>query len=323
MRQKLKDSSILVTGGAGFIGSNMVDRLIVEGAKEVIVVDNLFCGREENIKNAVGEGSVFYNDDAEISSSLEYIFEKHNIDIVINCATKALNYSFRNPSNSFMTNVDIAVNLLELQRKGAFKTLCHFSTSEVFGTAVYEPMDEVHPRNPMTNYAGGKAAADIAVETYVRMFDLDAYIVRPFNNYGPRQNYLGYLAGIIPLTVYRIFNGEKPQIHGTGEQSRDFIFVEDTVDAIIKLHPLMKKGDNINISTDGQISMKNVVRKICEVMDYNGEILYKEARAADVLCHNASNKKVKTMINYQLTSFDVGLKKTIEWYKKRFAGEVF
>ena len=322
MRPEIKGSRILVTGGAGFIGSNLVDRLLVEEAKEVVVIDNLFCGRVENIKDAIEKGVIFYNDDAEIYSSLEYIFEKHSIDIVINCATKALNYSFRNPSNAFTTNVDIAINLLELQRKKAFNTLCHFSTSEVFGSAVYEPMDEIHPRNPMTTYAAGKAAADIAVETYVRMFDLDAYIVRPFNNYGPRQNYRGHLAAVIPLTAYRIYCGESPQIHGTGMQSRDFIYVEDTIDAIINLHPLIRKGDSVNISTDGQLTMKEVVGKVCELMEYKGEILYTEARAADVLCHNASNARLKSMIEYQLTDFDDGLKKTIDWYYRNFKGEV-
>lgn len=318
-RKEIKNSVILVTGGAGFIGSNLVDRLIQEGAKEIIVVDNLFCGRESNLRDALKSGIVtFIKDDCEITSSIEYIFEKYSIDIVINCATKALNYSFVNPANAYDTNVKIILNLLEMQRKGKFSTLCHFSTSEVYGTAVYEPMDEKHPRNPMTTYAAGKAAADIALETYVRMFDLDAFIVRPFNNYGPRQNYRGFLAGVIPLTAYRIFKGEKPAVYGTGKQSRDFIFVEDTIDAIINLFPIMKKGDSINISTDGQICIKDVIQKVCELMEYDGEIENRPARDADVLCHNADNSKIKKLIDYNLTSFDEGMKKTIDWYKKDF-----
>lgn len=315
-RPNIKNSTILVTGGAGFIGSHLVDRLIAEGAKQVIVVDNLFVGSEENIKDAISKGVVFYKDDIEITSSLDYIFEKHDIDIVFNCATKALNYSFVNPKNAYETNVNGVLNILEHQRKGHFKTLVHFSTSEVYGTAVYEPMDEKHPINPTTTYAAGKAAADIAVNSWINMFDLDAFIVRPFNNYGPRQNYKGYLAGIIPITAYRILNGINPEIHGTGLQSRDFIYVLDTVDAIIKLYPLMHKAQSINISTDGQISMKEVVAKIVKLMDYKGEVLNKPARGADVECHNASNAKIKSMIDYQLTSFEDGLAKTIEWYKE-------
>lgn len=316
-RAPIKGSGILVTGGAGFIGSHLVDRLLLEGASEVVVIDNLFTGDEANLVSALKTGrAVLYRDDAELNTSMEYIFARHKIDLVFNCATKALNYSFLNPANAFSTNVDVVLNLLELQRRGAFKTLCHFSTSEVYGSAVYEPMDEAHPKNPTTTYAAGKAAADHAVESYVRMFNIDAYIVRPFNNYGPRQNYKGYLAGIIPITAWRILNGIQPELHGEGLQSRDFIYVHDTVDAVIKLHDIMPKGDSVNISTDNQISIRDLLQKICIDMGYSGEIARKPERKSDVLCHNASNEKIRKMIDYSLTPFDQGLSATLAWYQQ-------
>ena len=176
-------------------------------------------------------------------------------------------------------------------------------------------MDEAHPKNPTTTYAAGKAAADHAVESYVKMFDLDAFIVRPFNNYGPRQNYKGYLAGIIPITAWRILNNITPELHGAGTQSRDFIYVHDTVDAVVKLYAVMPKGESVNISTDNQISVKDLLQKVCEVMQYKGEIVSKPERKSDVLCHNASNEKVNQMIDYSLTDFEYGLRETLDWYK--------
>ncbi|MDD4564888.1 MAG: NAD-dependent epimerase/dehydratase family protein [Eubacteriales bacterium] len=314
MNRDIMGKAVLVTGGAGFIGSHLVDRLIDSGVEKVFIIDNMFLGNEKNLSNALNKGAVLYKDDAEIYSTLEYIIKENQISIVFNCATKALNYSFVNPSNAYMTNVNIMVNLLELQRKGLFKTLCHFSTSEVYGTALYTPMDEKHPVDPTTTYAAGKAAADIMLGSYVKMYDLDAFIVRPFNNYGPRQNYEGKLAGVIPITISKILSGQMPEIHGKGLQKRDFIYVEDTADAVLKLYPVLSPGDTVNISANGMIEIKDLIHKITKIMNYEGQILYKDRRVSDVDCHNASNKKFLSIVPFDFTPLEEGLKKTVEWY---------
>jgi len=317
-RPGLSGSSVLVTGGAGFIGSHLVDRLLADGAREVVVVDNLFLGSASNLVDALAKGAVFYRDDCEFQASLEYVFGAHDIDVVFNCATKALNYSFMNPSNAFDTNTAVVLNLLELQRKGQFETLCHFSTSEVYGSAVYEPMDELHPIKPTTTYAAGKAAADLAVESYVRMFDLDAFIVRPFNNYGPRQNHSGPLAGVIPITAKRIFDGGKPEIHGCGTQSRDFIYVHDTVDAVLQCYDVLPAGEAVNISAENCTAICELIEMIAKIIGYDGEIIRKSGRPSDVDCHNATSSKLKKLIDFKVTSFEEGLRQTLDWYVSHF-----
>ncbi|MGE4552566.1 MAG: NAD-dependent epimerase/dehydratase family protein [Desulfovibrionaceae bacterium] len=317
LRPSLAGRTALVTGGAGFIGSHLTDRLLDEGAAEVVVVDNLFLGETANLAEALARGAVLYREDAEFATSLEYIFERHAPDVVFNCATKALNYSFANPSNAFSTNVAVVLNLLELQRKGRFRTLCHFSTSEVYGTAVYEPMDEGHPKNPTTAYAAGKAAADLAVESYVRMFGVDAFIVRPFNNFGPRQNDSGPLAGVIPVTARRILEGRAPEIHGNGEQSRDFIYVRDTVDAILRAFPVLPAGEAVNISAEHCIAIGDLIHMVAEALDWTGEIVRRPGRASDVACHNATSDRLRSYIPFDPTPFDQALRETLDWYRRR------
>lgn len=318
VRTNLKNKNILVVGGAGFIGSHLVDSLISAGVSSVAVIDNFFLGNILNLRSSIEKGIKVYRDDAEKFSTLQYIFNERKIDVVFNCATKALNYSFINPTEAFLTNVQVLSNLLELQREKKFETLCHFSTSEVYGTAVYEPMDENHPLNPTTSYAAGKAAADIMLQSFVRMFSLDAFIVRPFNNYGPRQNYSGALAAIMPLTFYKIYNDLNPEIHGTGRQSRDFIYVEDTVQSVLKLYEIMQPGESVNISSESQISMEDLMHLLCKTAGYSGEILRKPERVSDVLAHNASNQKLRSLIDFNPLSLREGIDKTYKFYMEEF-----
>ncbi len=316
-RQSIKNSTILIVGGAGFIGSHLVDQLIAEEAKQVVIIDNLFIGTKDNLNHALNKGAILHVDNAENQEALTYIIEKYDIDIVFNCATKPLNYSFMNPANTFLTNVLVLKNLLELQRKNSFQTLCHFSSSEAYGSAQYQPMDEGHPLIPLTTYAAGKASADLMLQSYVRMFDLDAFIVRPFNNYGPRQNFEGEMAGVIPLTIKKILDGSTPEIHGDGKQTRDYIYVQDTAHIVLKVFPVIPPGECVNITTDQQTDIKTVVETVADSMKYKGTILKRTARKADVQSHRGSVKKLADMVGQtQKTPFKDGILNTVDWVKK-------
>lgn len=310
---------ILVTGGAGFIGSHLCDGLLKRGAEKVVCIDNFFLGKMENLEFALKyDNFVLYKDDARNFGVLQAIMEREEIEVVFNMATIALNYSFFNPFDAYMVNVEIANTLLQLLKVGAYKTLIHTSSSEAYGTAQYSPMDENHPTNPTTPYAAGKAAADLMVHSFYKILDLDISIVRPFNNYGPRQNAEGSLAAIIPATAKRIYDGGKPIVEGDGEQTRDFIFVEDTVEGLILAYEKEEsRGQIINLGSGKDISINELLKGICAYMNYSGEWEYRPERKSDVRNLCADSKKAKEILNFEAkVAFQEGIKKTLDWYMK-------
>ena len=313
----IKGKNILVTGGAGFIGSHLCDALLEKGAGKVVCLDNFFLGKMENIAEAMGhENFVLYRDDARNFGVVDAIIEREGIEIVFNMATIALNYSFFNPFDAYMVNVSIANTLLELLKIGKYKTLIHTSSSEAYGTAQYSPMDENHPTDPTTPYAAGKAAADIMVHSFAKVLPLDIAIVRPFNNYGPRQNAEGPLAGIIPATAKRLKNGGKPVIHGDGEQTRDFIYVKDTVRGLIMAYENENsRGQIMNLGSGKDISMNHLLQEICDYMGYKGEWEHHESRTSDVRKLCADISKARKLIGFESEMpFEEGIKETLDWY---------
>ena len=319
MMPSISGKKVLVTGGAGFIGSHLCDELLARGAAKVVCVDNFFLGKMENIAEAMNHDNfVLYRDDARHFGVMQSVMEKEHIEVVFNMATIALNYSFFNPFDAYMVNVEIANTLLELLKVGAYKTLIHTSSSEAYGTAQYSPMDENHPTDPTTPYAAGKAAADMLVHSFSKVLDMDISIIRPFNNYGPRQNADGPLAGIIPVTAKRIKNGEKPVVNGDGEQTRDFIYVKDTVRGLLLAYEKeASRGKIINLGSGKDMTMNTLLKGICEYMGYTGEWEHREERISDVRNLCANIERAKKVLGFEPEmNFEEGIRITLDWYKK-------
>ncbi len=314
---------ILVTGGAGFIGSHLVDSLVSQHPKALHVVDNLFLGRRENLTQARLRYPLrFHKLDATDGGALRKLIRREKIRFVFNLATKALGYSFDSPLDAFHVNVQIVGHLLESLRGGEIQHLVHFSSSEVYGSAQKVPMGEEHPLAPTTTYAAGKASADLLIRSYQESFGLRVLILRPFNNYGPRQNENLY-AGVIPLTIKRLLKGEAPVVCGDGLQTRDFMYVLDTVRLVLSL---AKKedlyGQVINLGTGRETPIREVVKHLCHIAGYKGLVKTAPPRAGDVRRHCADINLLRSLLGkLSLRPLDAGLVETWEWYVRSSASK--
>jgi len=307
----LKNKSVLITGGAGFIGSHLVDRISQDNPKEIIVVDNFYIGKLKNIKPDI----TIYNYNAASQKTMKEIISRHNVEVIFNLAVIPLPVSLKNPKFNFNMNVNITMVMCELLRLGYYETLIHFSSSEAYGTSKYIPMDEKHPLNGITPYAASKAASDLLVLSYCRTFGVDASIVRPFNTYGPRQNDKNY-AGIIPLTINRVLKHEPLIIQGSGKQTRDFSYVTDVVDGAVKIYECLdSRGKVVNIASGKEITIEQIIKTI---NTKKLPIVYKSKRMGDVNQHLADISLARKLINYSSSvNFRNGIEKTKKWYEKK------
>jgi len=319
--EKLRSSSILITGGAGFIGSNLVKELINIGVKKIFVVDNLALEKiggtqrglqslqeyRDKFKLIIGDASNF--------SFMHDFLKKEEVDIVFDLAILPLPLALKRPKYVFDKNVKITSTLAELQRLDMFKTLVHFSSSEVYGSAQHTPISEDHPLQPSTSYGASKAAQDLLLLSYYQNFGIDVRIIRPFNNIGPNQNDFSYSA-VVPRTIRRILIGKKPEIFGDGLQTRDFIYVKDTCMAALKIAVSdFIKGEVLNIASGKETTIKELISMICRLMGYEGKIVYKPPRPGDVRRHCADVSKAKKLISFKpKMNLENALRIVINWY---------
>ena len=313
----LENKSVLVTGGAGFIGSHLVDRIINEKPANLVVIDNFFLGKERNLAMARQRYKALkvYKKNAAKKNEMEKILKNEDTDVVFNLAIIPLPVCLSNPQSAYEINVKLTSVICELARKDAYKTLVHYSSSEAYGTALNTPMTEDHPLNPTTPYGASKIASDHLVLSYIKTFGIDASVVRPFNAFGPRQNERSY-AGVIPLTIKRILQRKPPIIQGDGLQTRDFTYVEDLADATVRIYNQKKtRGKVINIASGKETTIIELMTKIAKLMNYTKTPIFKDPRPGDVRRFFGCNLLAQRLIDYRpQVDLEEGLRPTIEWY---------
>ena len=296
---------ILITGGAGFIGSHIAD-IFVDNNYEVIVADNLSTGRKENINDK----AVFYDIDIKNLNSLEDIFKKHNIEYVIHLAAQvSVPNSMRDPINDANENIIASLNLLELSKKYNIKKIIVSSSAAVYGMPKYLPIDENHTVSPISYYGVSK----LTMEKYIELYNIDYIICRFSNVYGPRQTPHGE-AGVVSIFIDNFINNKEINIFGNGEQTRDFIYVKDIAKIFLELVKNNVSKQVLNISTNSAITINKLFESIVKISNNNVKANYLNTREGDIEHSILDNKKLLSLVDIDFVSIEKGLEDTFKYF---------
>jgi len=315
---ELSGKRILVTGGAGFIGSHLVD-ILMEDDCFVRVIDNLSNGKKENINHHFSESNFeFIHGDILNKADLKKAINK--INIVFNLACLGVRHSIKYPFENHRLNAEGTLNLLELAHQSGIEKFIHCSSSEVYGTAKNIPMKEDHITYPHTVYGASKLAGEAYARSYFETYGLNTIIVRPFNAFGPRSHFEGDAGEMIPKTIVRAILGKNILVFGDGLQTRDFTYVTDTARGLIetaKCNDLI--GKTVNISNGFEISMKKIAETIkYKISNQSVKIKYLDSRPGDVLRLYGDSSLLKKLTYWEImVPFDQGLLMTIDWFRSK------
>ncbi len=301
---------ILVTGGAGFIGSHVVDHFIQEG-HEVIVVDNLHTGKIGNVHPR----ALFYQVDIR-SPQLEEIFAEHRPEVISHQAALVnVRESMVKPALYAEVNILGSLNLLELARRYGVRKIIYASTGgAVYGEPEYLPVDEEHPVNPLDPYGASKHAVEHYLHLYYLNYGIEYISLRYPNVYGPRQDPYGE-AGVVAIFTRQMLNGEQPVINGSGEQERDFVYVEDIARA--NLLALRKEGCGIyNLGWGRGTSVNEIFRLLKELTGYRGEAVHGPPKLGEVFKIYLKAEKARRELGWEpLVPLEEGLRMTVEYFR--------
>ena len=318
---KLNNEICLVTGGAGFIGSHLVDQLIQCGAV-VRVLDNLSNGAYANLQaHRASEKFQFIKGD--VTDPLDVERAMTGVSIVFHLACLGVRHSLTHPYENHRVNAEGTLLLLDAAYRHGIQRFIHCSSSEVYGTAEYVPMPETHPTHPCTIYGASKLAGEAYARAYRTTYKLPTIVIRPFNTFGPRSHHEGDAGEVIPKSIVRALNGKNILVFGDGAQTRDFTYVEDTASAIITAAISDQLvGQTVNIGSRFEISIKELAEMLMELIA-NPEIRieYLERRPGDVGRLFADPDKFSRLTNWKpKISFREGLNRTIAYFRNHPMG---
>jgi nucleoside-diphosphate-sugar epimerase len=310
-------SSYLVTGGAGFIGSHLAEELLKRGHR-VRVADSLITGKRRNLDHLPGveflEGDLADADLARRAvNSVEYVLHQ--------AAIPSVPRSVHDPIASNKANVTAALNVLVAARDAGVKRLVFAGSSSVYGDAATLPKREDMPPRPQSPYALQKLVSEQYCQMFTKLYGFETVTTRYFNVFGPRQDPDSPYSGVISLFATAILEGRKPVIYGDGKQTRDFTYVSNVVDGVLRACEAPKAaGEVVNVATGGRISLDELLRVMNHICGTNIQPTYQDSRVGDVRDSQADISKARALLGYEpATSFEDGLRRTLEWCRTESA----
>ena len=313
-----KLNSILVTGGAGFLGSHVVERLLEQG-RRVSVLDDFSNGKRSHLEGVSGHAnlSVIEGDIVDRATVQQAM---RGCEAVIHLAVLGLRQSIKEPGRVNDVIVHGTLNCLDAARDEGVRLFLNCSSSEVYGSAERVPMDERHPLNPETPYAASKVAQDMYVAAYGRTYQMPWVTIRPFNMYGPRSHWAGYRGELIPKMIVRAMNRQPLVIFGDGEQTRDFIHVQDACRGVLAvLDDADVRSCVVNFCSGIETSIRKIAESICHSFDLDpAQIIERQPpRPADVRRHLGDNGEFRRRLGFAPEiAIEDGIRRTVAWFRQ-------
>jgi nucleoside-diphosphate-sugar epimerase len=308
-------ASYLVTGGAGFIGSHLTEELVRRGHK-VRVADNLSSGHRGNLSHLAGVDFL----EGDLADMTFAVHATAGMDYVLHqAAIPSVPRSVNDPIASNRANIDATLNVLVAARDARVKRLVFAGSSSEYGDSPTLPKHEEMPPSPLSPYALQKVMGTQYCQMFTRLYGFETVVIRYFNVFGPRQDPGSPYSGVISLFATALIEGRQPTIYGDGEQTRDFTYVANVVDGVLRACEAPRAaGEAINVACGTRISLNELLRVMNTVVGTDLQPIYKETRAGDVKDSQADITKARTLLGYSpLVGLEDGLRHTLEWCRSQ------